>query len=103
MGASALALIVFAIPMIRRRVRPNRFYGFRTPATLRNERLWYEVNARTGVDLFWIGVGLLGITLAHAFGVVAQGLFVAISLGWLTVGALWSVAHGFAIIGRNRS
>ena len=50
-GAGAIVLIALAGPLLLRRIPPNGLYGFRTPSTLRDERLWYEVNAKTAVDL----------------------------------------------------
>jgi uncharacterized membrane protein len=102
-GASALLLIGLSVPLARRRVRPNRLYGFRTSSTLNDERLWYEVNAKTGVDLLIVGVGLFGITIAHVVGAISEQVFLAIAVAWTTSGALWSTVHEFTIIGRRRT
>jgi uncharacterized membrane protein len=53
-GASFL-MMVLAIPLIQRRVKPNGWYGFRFPRTLSDERVWYEVNAHFGRRLFVVG------------------------------------------------
>ena len=45
-SAGILALV--SIPLIANLVPPNRFYGFRTPRTLSNERIWYRVNRFAG-------------------------------------------------------
>lgn len=37
--------VLLAIPLLRRRVRPNPWYGYRTRATLSDEAVWYEANA----------------------------------------------------------
>ncbi|WP_082629249.1 SdpI family protein [Chthonomonas calidirosea] len=47
-----------AIPLIQRRVPPNRLYGFRTPKTLRNESIWYQANAYAGKTLLLYGLTL---------------------------------------------
>jgi uncharacterized membrane protein len=49
-------LFVLALPLAFRRVGPNRWYGFRTPRTLGDERLWYEANAEAGKRLAAAGV-----------------------------------------------
>jgi uncharacterized membrane protein len=54
--AAGLLLAALAIPMIQRRIKPNPFYGFRTPKTLQNETLWYEVNAYSGKRLLVAGI-----------------------------------------------
>jgi uncharacterized membrane protein len=41
-------LFVVALPLALRLVRPNAWYGFRTPETLANPELWYSVNAFSG-------------------------------------------------------
>jgi uncharacterized membrane protein len=66
---SAVLLVLLAIPLWLRRVPPNRFYGVRTRATLSDEARWYDVNARSGFDLFLAGVVLLvGITVIGSVG-----------------------------------
>ena len=45
-----------AVPLIRKKVPPNRFYGLRTSATLADEAVWYEANARAGRDVFRLGL-----------------------------------------------
>lgn len=34
-----------SLPLLFRRVRPNRFYGIRVVAAFASERHWYEINA----------------------------------------------------------
>ena len=102
-GAGGIVLIVLAGPLLFRRVPPNGLYGFRTPSTLRDEKLWYDVNAKTAVDLLIAGLGLLGLTIAHVLEVVPEDLFPIIAIAWVTIGVLWSAFHGFLIIGRSRN
>jgi uncharacterized membrane protein len=40
--------VLLSIPLVLRKVRPNVVYGYRTAATLSDERLWYEANAYFG-------------------------------------------------------
>ena len=39
-------LAVLSIPFLWNLVPRNRFYGFRVPATLRDDRVWYSMNRR---------------------------------------------------------
>jgi len=48
---------VLAVPLIRRRIRPNPLYGFRVQATLDNPDLWYKVNEYAGKRLVVVGGG----------------------------------------------
>ena len=43
--------VVVALPLALRKVPPNRLYGFRTKRTLSDTQLWYEANARGGINL----------------------------------------------------
>lgn len=61
---SGALCIVLAIPLIRRRVPPNRIYGLRVRATLCDPAVWYEANARSGRDLLWLGLALMLLALA---------------------------------------
>jgi uncharacterized membrane protein len=40
---------LLSLPLIFRKVPPNRVYGYRTRATLSDEALWYTVNAYFGL------------------------------------------------------
>lgn len=101
-GATSLLLIALSVPLIRRRVGPNRFYGFRTPTTLKDERLWYEVNAKAGLDLLAVGSVLALVTIAHIIGAIPPSVFLVTATVLLAAGALWSTIHGLSIIARSR-
>ncbi|MCS6842812.1 MAG: SdpI family protein [Caldilineales bacterium] len=45
---AGLGLVLLALPLIKRKAKPNVLYGFRVPQTLNNPALWYEVNAYFG-------------------------------------------------------
>jgi uncharacterized membrane protein len=45
-----------SIPLIRGKVAPNHFYGFRTAKSLSDPRIWYEINRLSGGDLLLAGV-----------------------------------------------
>ncbi|MEX1024669.1 MAG: SdpI family protein [Planctomycetota bacterium] len=53
-----------AIPLWRRRVAPNAWYGLRVRATFVDEDVWYDANESSGRDLFWLGVVIAGLSLA---------------------------------------
>jgi uncharacterized membrane protein len=66
--ATSFLFVALAVPLIRRRVRPNALYGLRVPATFADEWVWYEANARSGWDL--LRLGLAGLFAALALPVV---------------------------------
>lgn len=53
---SGLLVVGLSIPMILGKVKPNWWYGFRTPKTLSDERIWYKANAYAGKLLLVIGL-----------------------------------------------
>jgi hypothetical protein len=60
-----IAVAVLSIPPTLGWVRRNRMYGFRVPATLRNDAVWYAINRRFGWELIVVGTALT--LLAWAF------------------------------------
>jgi uncharacterized membrane protein len=61
--------IGLGIPLLRGRVPPNGFYGWRTKKTLSDEKIWYAVNRVTGRDLIIGGVAVVVTALGiYLFG-----------------------------------
>jgi len=91
-----------SIPLIRNRVPPNRYYGFRTPKTLSDAKIWYEVNHISGNDLFVAGA----VITISSFVMLAVGQDwrrerVAITLLLIMVFSLVGVTcHGFSVLRR---
>ncbi len=56
--------VALAIPLVLRKVPRNRVYGYRTCATLRDDRLWYEANAHFGRLLVALSALVTVIALA---------------------------------------
>jgi hypothetical protein len=52
---AGLLLMLLAVPLARRRVRPNRWYGLRLRATFADERIWYDANAASGREMAVFG------------------------------------------------
>ena len=59
MEAIGPALVLLSIPLMLRWVPPNRIYGFRIPATLRNKSVWYDANALCARHFFLLGLILV--------------------------------------------
>ena len=51
-------LAVLSIPFLWSLVPRNRFYGFRVPATLRDDRVWYIMNRRVAREMIVAGFAL---------------------------------------------
>ncbi len=51
-----LLFIVLGLPLIRRSVKPNAWYGFRVKKTLSNIDIWYAANRVMGYDMLAAGL-----------------------------------------------
>jgi len=89
-----------SIPLIRNRVPPNRFYGFRTPKTLSDPKIWYEVNHIQGNDLLVAGALLASSSLTMlVFARAWQPEVVALTLLLVMVLSLVGVlVHGLVVL-----
>lgn len=95
-AAAGLLLVGLAVPLIRRRVKPNALYGLRVPSTLTDEWVWYEANARSGRDLLMIGLIQTAIALLLPFVPgVTEEIYGLVCVSFLVLGALWSCILGW--------
>jgi uncharacterized membrane protein len=91
--------IAIAQPLIRRQVKPNPWYGFRTPKTMGNEEIWYAANEYCGKALTAAGgiMALAAVALVPLAFLPHMGLN-AYAYAWLiafTVSLVWSVIISF--------
>lgn len=61
MEALGPLLLVLAVPLMLRWVPRNRLYGFRVAATLRDDAVWYEVNASAGRQSVSLGALMVAL------------------------------------------
>ena len=61
MEAIGPLLILLSIPLAFRWVPRNRLYGFRVPATLRHDAVWYDVNAHCARQLLVLGAVMVAL------------------------------------------
>ena len=96
------ALALLGIPQWIAMVGPNRFYGVRTPATLRDEAIWYAVNRAAGRDLVFAGgAGLLLSLLLPELG-VSGAPYSIVMASVLAGGAVLVAIVAFARVRRLR-
>ncbi|MEA5446088.1 SdpI family protein [Gammaproteobacteria bacterium AB-CW1] len=98
----ALLIGALSLPMIRGWVPPNGLYGFRTPATLASEALWYPANRYAGWQMLYAAIAqLLGVL---ALFLLADGLpepvILLAGLVLLTVTLLVAVVRSFRYLNR---
>jgi uncharacterized membrane protein len=88
--------VVVALPLWRRRVPPNRTYGFRTPLTVSNPEVWYATNEVAGRDLVLAGAFIMGMgALWSLFAVGSAPEQVPFFVTAVAVPVLVAVLHTF--------
>lgn len=89
-----LLFIGLAIPLMKRRIRPNTVYGLRVQATLADEWVWYEANAGHGRDLLYCG--LCQVAAAMLLLTAPDIAYVIINAGVMLAGTIWVAAVGIS-------
>lgn len=85
MEAIGPVLMLTSIPLIFRWIPQNRVYGFRIAATLRNESVWYDANARCGRHLFLLGLLMVLLELVLPMSIRTQTLMLTAITGLVLV------------------
>ncbi len=87
MEALGPVLILMSIPLLFKWVPRNRVYGFRVPATLRNDAVWYDVNARGARHFLLLGAVMvvLEFALPHSLRNEILGTTAVVGLAAATV------------------
>lgn len=93
-------LFGLGVPLWREKVPPNWWYGFRTPTTLGDERIWYPVNRVTGWWMIAIGVVTVPVALATYLTGMTANEAALYNMGSMLIGTVGMMVHGFALLGR---
>jgi uncharacterized membrane protein len=84
-AVGGVLLILASVPMITERVPPNRWYGFRTPRTQSDPKVWYPANRMAGQYLAFAGLlielATLGVALFHKQITPATGATILLVVG----------------------
>ena len=65
--AAGVILICLSVPLIQRRVPPNRWYGFRVRRTLEDANVWYPANEYAARQFVWLGIAGIVVAIAAYF------------------------------------
>lgn len=98
--ATCAILIGFSVPLIRRRVKPNWWYGVRVRATFADEWVWYEANAASGRDLLAVGALIVVLALVLPLAGLSEDAYSLTLCAVAVVGTL--VAAVVGIVRANR-
>ena len=100
MSLIGLLFIILSLPLIYKKIKPNRWYGFRTEKTLSDERIWYEANRIAGYDLLIAGIAIVvGSVLISILSKLFPGLpnetlkvaLVIVALGIAVIHSFWEL------------
>lgn len=97
MAAVGPVLILVSIPLLFGWVPRNYLYGFRVAATLRNDAVWYDVNARSARHFLLLGAVMVALefVLPSALRVEVLGTVAVVGLAVATV-VNWRYANRLA-------
>jgi len=79
----ALIIILISIPLIKRKIKMNHFYGIRIEKSFVSEDNWYEINAYAGKQLviFSIPMILAGIVCLFIPSVTQNKTLIQVIMG----------------------
>ncbi len=85
--------IIFAITaLITLRFPPkkiNYFYGYRSPASMKNQKVWDFSQHYSGIKMFQSGLALVAISFLNLFLNLSEGLQVSIGLSLVIVPCIY--------------
>jgi len=64
---ASVLVISLSVPLIRRKVKMNHWYGVRIPASFVSDEAWYDINHYGGRLLFYWGLAIAGTAGFGAF------------------------------------
>jgi hypothetical protein len=104
--ATGALLAVLSLPLIRGKVGPNPWYGFRVRRTLEDPAVWYPANAYAAKGLLCVGLATCAaavlLYLIPGIGLEAYALAVsAVVLGGLAVNLILSFRYLRSLSGRG--
>lgn len=95
---TGILFAALALPLIKRKVKINSWYGIRIPQTMENEKVWFKVNSIMGKYLFVLGIFISGLSLYFVLNPTDPGyLMVYILLGVTIVGTIMLVVLSFKV------
>jgi uncharacterized membrane protein len=99
--ALGILLMVLGWPMAARRIRPNRWYGLRVPATFSDDQVWYDANAVAGRDIMRLGAVIVVVAVGLPLvATLPEPVYTGICAAILGVGSLILAVRGWRLANR---
>ena len=104
--ATGLLQIGLALPLVYRKIPPNRLYGFRVKRTLENRDVWFAANAFAGKWLAWAGLAtVVAAIVFYALPIEKVDTYAvavaSVVLFGLTVAVVQSVRYLYGELGES--
>lgn len=98
--SSAALGVLFAIPLWMGKIGPNPWTGFRNAKTLADADLWFYVNGIMGMEMFFLNIFILVLTMVFHFSNIVKNpvvppviLTLVLVLGYSVIGLhCWKIA-----------
>lgn len=95
---TGLLFSAISIPLIRKKVKMNAWYGIRTGETMSDETIWYKVNSIMGKYLFAFGLLVSALSVYFIYYPLDEEYeMVYTLLGVLIIGTILFVKQSFYI------
>jgi uncharacterized membrane protein len=91
-----------SLPLIAEKVKPNKWYGYRTRKTFANPRVWYLANKAMGFDMLLAGLAIalcpvLLILTGRSLPVIAAAI---INLAVMFLAVSFAAIHSYLTLRR---
>jgi len=53
-----ILFILISLPLIYKKIRPNRWYGFRTKKAMSSHEIWYDINSYMAKGILIVGIAV---------------------------------------------
>lgn len=96
---TGVAIIGFCIPLIRRRIKPNSWYGFRVRRTLKDPDVWYPANEYAARRTIWVGAAtILAAIIFYLFPEISFPVYATIVGVVTVVGLIVVLVQSFSFL-----
>lgn len=95
--------VPIAIPLMKKKIKRNNFYGFRVKYTLQDDDIWYAVNEMLGRQMFYQGLCFLAIGAISYFvvkGIKPQFILMIAVTVFLAIAIIYSLVTGIKLMNK---
>ncbi len=79
----------------------NYLYGYRTPASMKNQQAWDFSQRFSAVRMFWIGIALLAFSFLNPLIGISQDQSLFLGIGFMIAGCIYMIVVTEKAIKKN--